>query len=157
MAKRALPVLKTSPPPPMPGEVLYVPPVEGIDGRNCANCVMWVVDESCLIHAVQLHITGDMVCGYHVVGQSQRERFPWGVPVEPELSGLITAPPDGTKCGNCLYFVDSGSDDGAGLCFGVAGDIKSVEVTHEQTLTSKSWTPAEVNALGCCSRWRQPQ
>lgn len=156
MTKRALPVLKTSPPPPVPGEVLYVPPAEDTEGRNCANCVMWVVDESCLIHAAQLHITGDMVCGYHVVGQPQRERFSWGVPVEPELSGLITAPPGGTKCGNCLYFADSG-DDGAGLCFGVAGAIKSVEVTREQTLTSKAWTPAEVNALGCCSRWRQPQ
>jgi len=142
-----LPVIKDGPPPSGPGEALYVAAVPHVEGRLCLNCALWVPTQRCVIHDASLEVRGSMVCGYHVLGSpfesdeaaADFEQRMVGR-VTPETSGLIEAPPTGTRCGNCAYFAAEGGKGGA--CLRVA-----------QEITKKGWIPAEVELYGCCAQW----
>lgn len=127
---------------PTPPEVLYVPPMkapfEG-QGRRCNNCMMWVPrgPNRCSILGPGVRVTHVMVCGYHVPGAPMRGAWvdhPGGMQYIPsDLAGLISAPMNGTSCGNCAHF-DRNS-------------CKAVIDTQGR--------PARVESFGCCTRWRQ--
>jgi hypothetical protein len=118
--------------------VLYARPNPDQSRKCCANCFMWVTDESCVIHERGINIPGDAVCGYHVFGEP---RDPVQVedqgikPVSPGLSGLIRVP-GGTSCDICLFYEPV--DLEAGRCYAV---------------NAPDGTPARVEAKGCCARW----
>lgn len=117
-------------PVPDKSEALYVGPNPDGSRKSCANCMMWSRDNRCTIHAADLKITGDMVCGYHVYGDPLDKRIDHlGLDaVTPKESGLIVAPKGGTSCDNCYFFT------AAQHCAALDGKPK-------------------VHPKGCCSRW----
>jgi len=142
MAKRYLPLASNCPPPPSPADVLYVTPVPDARGRTCSNCVLYSGRNRCSIHGPTVHVTPSMVCGYHVFGAPSAPVFEDIDYVLPELSGLVDAPPSGTRCGNCMY-IEYDDERRADICMAVA----------QEAVPGQSWLPAKVDEFGCCSRW----
>lgn len=142
MARRShLPVLREAPPPPTPADVLYVAPTGDGAGRKCGNCSFWVQwPPTCALHDRRLPVISIQTCGYHVYGDpiENPDALVVRQPLDPATSGLIVGPFHGTSCGTCRFF-----DRQHSLCFGVAGEV------HRDG----SWTPAQVDPDGCCSRW----
>lgn len=136
--KRRLPVLDVRPPPPTPGEVLYVAPTPDRAGRKCGNCALWT-PPTCSIHAASVLATSIHTCGYHIFGERLPSRDAIRVKqfVTPETSGLIIGPMHGTNCGTCAFF-----DAPDSLCYGVASEFHA-----------NGWSPTPVDADGCCARW----
>lgn len=146
--KRALPIFRQAPPPPQPGDVLYVPPTGTKEGRRCGNCALWGPGANrCGIFESSQRITTTMVCSYHVFGEPddvvvRALQRTVRQTVLPALAGLLEVGPQGTRCGNCRWFRSLADSATGGLCMGVASSVQS-----------GSWSPAEVDAWGCCSRW----
>lgn len=145
MSKKKLAVVMD---PPTPDEVLYVHAAGGA-GRMCLNCVLYddMHEEHpiCTIHGPSLDIEPDAVCGYHVLGEPAAPRFDEIDYVDPELSGLVHAPEQGTKCGNCVHFFVEAR---VSYC----GAVTTGKST--QTSDGIAWEPAKVEVDGCCSRWK---
>ncbi len=127
-------------PRPTPASALYVAPMEGKyegQGRKCSNCMMWASeDAACVIHAREVHVTKNHVCGYHVQGDPVKT---WKAHkniqfVEPATSGLELVTDAGSKCSNCVAFTKSST------CRKVA----------DPTDPAKN---AAVDAQGCCALW----
>lgn len=163
MVKKKLALMEAYPPPPLPGEVLYVPPAPNGAGRMCSNCALYLSthrgdgDARCMVHEPSLPIAPQQVCGYHVFGQPRHHT---GLDVEefvtPELSGLITAPRGGTRCGNCYFYEGVKRDLETAACLAVAGKESDLYGSGANEIEPPgAWTPAEVNKNGCCSRWRE--
>lgn len=154
---------------PTPSDVLYEPPAEplvalraraphdgtkpsgrtpratGSTGKRCDNCRLWAEREDrCCLMGRDVPVEANMVCGYHVAGDPQLyvTSLSGEGRLDPELAGLMRAPDQGTKCENCTYYEPLGSDDD-GYCRAVAN--------------AETGCPANVEALGCCSRWRAKQ
>lgn len=144
MAKLKLPVLADFPPPPTPGEVLYVAPTGTGEGRLCRNCVLWDSRGGrCTIRRKSVRVNATMVCGYHVYGQPLPDwvDFPGIEPVEAATSGLVQVAEPGTACGNCSWFRLADKRSTAGACMAVGQVVRG------------GWKPAQVDAYGCCARW----
>lgn len=137
-----------NPPAPEPWAALYVVPREDGRGRSCGNCVMWVRAEGgrCAIHERTQLVHRTDVCGYHVSGEPMAEWMdhPGLEPVTPEFSGLEAVGAEGTKCGSCRYYRQTGGD-GTAECGGV------------QRPGAPEFTQARVHRDGCCARWERPQ
>lgn len=135
-------------------DLLYSPPNPDMTRKRCGNCALWlgargdggeIVKEECFIHASDVVVVEDMVCGYHVYGVPMgaevvppREAMQ---PVTPELSGLCQ-PLDGSSCEVCRYF--SPSMQRSGTC----------AVAFEEDLDHEG-DPihAVVQVNGCCAAW----
>ncbi len=120
---------------------LYVAPHPDGKARKCKTCMMWISKEDqCEIHAKNIMVTKDHICGYYVWGKPHPHRMhePDGIeldPVDPKHSGLELTP-QGTMCGNCEYYKKKG--DKSGICQVVQTDTGKLAI---------------VEALGCCARW----
>lgn len=133
--KRALPVL--------PPEVVYGSPMRMFpgQGRKCSNCFMWVNEACLIIDPSKTTVLPGMVCNYHVpgVGAASASKIEY---VDAKLAGLTTAPPEGTMCGNCAAYTSENEEEGR--CGAVAGKVIGDGPFFEE---------ADVERLGCCSRW----
>jgi hypothetical protein len=147
VSHRPLPVYRQAPPPPKPGDVLYVAPLTPRDGRLCANCVFWdPLKDRCPLFRASQKVTSSMVCSYHVPGLPQPGlALTVEQPLEPATAGLLNVGGRGTRCGTCQWFRMDAPGSTSGLCMGVAGQAGV-----------GSWSPAQVDAWGCCSRWTGP-
>jgi len=147
VGKRALDIWRGGDPPPPkktliadapePWGVLYAQPNPDGSRKNCKNCFSYVLTRSCKVHAPELVIPPDGICGYHIFGTPHRERgkeYPGLQYLDPTMSGLEQVP-GGTSCDRCRYYEEMSPQDG--LCMAV------------QT----NGAPAVVQALGCCARW----
>jgi hypothetical protein len=118
-------------------QVLYVGPLPDGARKNCANCCLYVKDETCSIHDPEIHVKPDAVCGYHVGGEPANKRRSNKVEyVDPDFSGLGVVQ-GGTSCDICKFYKSEGKD--SGRCQAVIGE------EGEQLL--------KVSARGCCARW----
>lgn len=122
---------QTRAPLPTKAEALYVGPAGGRKG--CHNCVLWLkITERCSIHKPDIRVESDHVCGYWIGGIPHTEKSPLTqvMFVTPELSGLMKVP-GGTSCNRCRWS------------------------TRESTCQAlqEGGKPAQIQALGCCSRW----
>jgi hypothetical protein len=136
-------------------DVLYAPPNPDMTRKRCGNCLLWlgargeeqVVDrEECFIHAADVVVIADMVCGYHVFGVPMGSDVPpreGVVSVLPEHSGLCQ-PEDGSACELCEHF--TAGTGRTGLC-NVAFEE---DVDHDG---DPMHAVVEVN--GCCAAWRE--
>lgn len=129
---------------PKPNEVLYTPPNADGSRKKCANCTLYESPpRTCMIHAADVLVEADDVCGYHVYGRpldgatSGHREFMQAV--DPELSGLAKVP-GGTSCDTCAHYTPSGT---------LAGTCGAVSDPEEDA-------PALVQPLGCCARWTEP-
>jgi hypothetical protein len=122
-----------------PADVLYVYPNPDGTRKNCRNCALWVEgQDQCFVHAPDVLVSGDMVCGYHVFGSPMtappaRENIDY---VDPDLSGLMLVP-NGTSCDTCSFY------ERHGMTEGICGALKE----------SDSEENPVVEALGCCTKW----
>ena len=82
-------------------------------------------------------MTGSMWCGYQVSGPPSGKPHNGGVPVTPDISGLIEVGA-GAACGGCKFYEDQGGN--AGLCYGVS----KPDNRHP---------PVPVGTLGNCARY----
>jgi hypothetical protein len=122
-------------------DALYAPPNADGSRKMCANCFMYAAPKSeCEIHAPDVVITHDMVCGYHVKGNPQNAApTRLGIQtLDPELTGLVQVP-GGTGCNTCHFYYAHGSD--SGVCQALYED----EPPHGHVV---------VQALGCCAAWK---
>jgi hypothetical protein len=125
-------------PQPSPSDVLYARPNADKSRKMCLNCGLWAEqDKVCLLLGTEIPVGGEMVCGYHCYGEPKLYGTTLGgqAMADPDLTGLITAPPGGTSCDRCKYY-DPKSDQ--------AGTCRAVQVGGQ---------PAPVEPLGCCARW----
>ncbi len=119
--------------------VLYAKPNPDSTAKVCANCIMWSYeDQRCSIHAADVEVPYNAICGYHVFGAPMEIRMehPGMEPVDPKFSGLEVVP-NGTFCGNCIYYEPTATDKGN--CWAVA--------------KKDGKPPQPVDFLGCCARW----
>lgn len=125
---------------PKPWGVLYTRPNPDNSRKKCENCMMWIRNlKQCEIHASNIMVTADHVCGYHVFGKPHNDRMHHDdnvalQPVDPATSGLELVK-GGTSCDNCEYF--NRIDKSKGKC-------KVVQIDGEHAI---------VDAKGCCARW----
>lgn len=137
-------------------DLLYAPPNPDMTRKRCSNCLLWLGErgdgatpgrEECFIHASDVVVLGDMVCGYHVYG------VPMGAasnlppregmqPVTAELSGLCQ-PPDGSSCEVCAHYRSTGH---SGVC---------AAAFEEDTDDDGDAMNAVVQPNGCCAAWRE--
>lgn len=128
--------------------VLYAHPNPDGSRKKCDNCMMFISGEKqCEIHDINIVVTKEDVCGYHVYGKTHPKRMhkPDNVhlqAVDPKHSGLAKVP-GGTSCGTCEYFKNS--KNGKGTCIVVQEGVGEDESTGKL---------ATVEALGCCARWK---
>lgn len=125
---------------PPPWGVLLARPNPDGSRKQCSNCPMWASKgKQCSIHAPEVTVTADHVCGYHVYGppMDQHPSHPGMQPVDPTFSGLEQVP-GGTSCDICRWY--ESSDGERGWCHVVAEEG-----------TDRPPTPVE--ALMCCARW----
>jgi len=147
VAKRLLPVwpgdsddgsaLGVSAPPPTLSQVLYTPPNPDLSRKMCGNCSGWVRNKSCKIHAPDVVVPADGICGYHMFGTPHTDRgseHPNLQYADPEMSGLEQVP-GGVSCDRCRFYTMVGGD--FGTCAAVVAD----------------GARASVAARGCCTRW----
>ncbi|MBD3291595.1 MAG: hypothetical protein GF393_01615 [Armatimonadia bacterium] len=131
-------------PRPFPFGVLYADPNPDGSRKSCTNCALWDGDarQTCMIFDLNVVVTGEMVCGYHVFGARRHPGPDLDAhrvsmdPVVPEQAGLETVP-GGTSCDVCHFY-----DAGTGRCHLVADP----EDPKRDAL---------VDPLGCCAAWRR--
>lgn len=129
--------------------VLYVHPNPDGSRKKCDNCMMFISGEKqCEIHDVNIAVTKDMTCGYHVYGKVHAKRMhqPDGEhldAVDPKHSGLAEVK-GGTSCNICEYYRKI--DDGKGTCLVVQVGVGE---------SGSAGKLATVEALGCCARWEK--
>ena len=102
------------------------------DGADytCSQCMLWIADTNqCVIHHPTIQITGDMGCGFWVMGTPMKGVKPQG-DLDPWESGLAKSP---FGCKNCEYFDPS-------------GDCSKVDKESEGD------DPGEINPGACCTR-----
>jgi hypothetical protein len=137
-------------------DLLYAPPNPDMTRKRCGNCLLWLGDrgdqetpgrEECFIHASDVVVLGNMVCGYHVFGTPMgagatlppREGMQ---PVTAELSGLCQ-PEDGSSCEVCAHYRSTGR---TGVC----------AVAYEDDVDDEGDAMnAVVQPNGCCAAWRE--
>lgn len=123
---------------PTAAEVLYSEPNPNSSRKQCKNCFLFMPGmKQCVIHDSDVPIAEDMICGYHVYGQPSvvelsRENME---PVKPEFSGLERVK-RGASCDTCDHYSARGQQ--SGVCRAVRDDAGE---------------KAQVEALGCCTRW----
>lgn len=134
----SLKVINGYAPAPAPWGVLYAKPNPDGSKKKCDNCVLWVTNNSCLIHSKNTKVNGSMVCGYHVFGTPATEwrDLPGIQPVEADTSGLEEVG-DGTSCDTCMFYDN-------GKCMAVASE-------------NGGTPPVDVEPKGCCARWTAPE
>lgn len=121
--------------------VLFAYPNPDGSRKACANCLMWVRTQTCMVHEPTLAVPMNAVCGYHIYGEPHLEREHDHKKVQfldPELSGLEQVP-GGTSCDRCKWYEPQMPNQG--LCNAV--------------LENESNSPALVEALACCARWEK--
>jgi hypothetical protein len=122
--------------------------------KRCGNCALWLGErgdgtrgkEECFIHAEDVVVLENMVCGYHVFGRPMGGDVPAREnmqPVDPELSGLCQ-PAEGSSCELCAHWRGTGGR--AGTCAAAyEDDVDDLgEPIH-----------ATVEANGCCAAWSE--
>lgn len=118
------------PKPPLPdlGDVLYVLPSVNGERHRCGNCRFLSALGRCSV--LNASVGSPDICGYWL----GRE------PATKKLAGftLVLA---GTACDNCMWFTALEDGIGSGTCAAVRG--------------IGGFDPAQVEARGCCSRWRK--
>lgn len=144
MARVLKTLQQTAPVPqrPSPDQVLYAAPNPDGTRKQCQNCVMWISEHQseCCIHAPDVFVPPDAICGYHVFGppRSVRDETMNGVEfVAPETSGLEQVE-GGTACEGCVNYTPTNIT--GGTCMAV----------------DEADTPgfsANVDARGCCTLW----
>ncbi len=112
---------------------------------------MWASDEQkCVIHAKNIKIPGNAVCGYHVPGKPLNSLVDFDnhnsiQSLDPKTSGLeYDIPEHGTMCGNCRYYKSSKSNPENGFCAAVTNQNDNEPLYR-----------AKVEYYGCCSRWEE--
>jgi hypothetical protein len=117
--------------------VLYAKPNPDGSTKTCGNCTLWSRDGKCSIHAPDVPVSEDHICGHHVNGEPASKQAPRENldPVDPKTSGLKVVP-GGTSCEGCKFF-DGVADKG--VCHGVD--------------RNEDASPAVVEAKGSCTRW----
>jgi hypothetical protein len=136
-------------------DVLYSPPNPDMTRKRCGNCVLWLgargdgetpVREECFIHAADVMVVENMVCGYHVYGIPMGGDVPLResmAPVTPEFSGL-SQPEDGASCELCAHWrATMGAR--AGTC---------AVAFEDDTDGDGDPIPATVQPNGCCAAWQ---
>ena len=128
-------------PAPRPAGILLARANPDGSRKACRNCIMFVVEESCIIHDRSINVTPKHTCGYHVYGKPMDAWMdhPGIQPVDPAISGLEYVP-QGTACDNCFFYEGTRQYGYRGLCH-QARDPKDV---------SKH---ATVEARECCAAW----
>ena len=130
---------------PTPGQALYANPNPDGSTKRCENCLLWITEHQaeCVIHAPDVFVGPDYVCGYHVFGppHSARKQDDGAVQIDfvpPELSGLVQVP-GGTACEVCTHYEPMNITQG--YCHAVDQD-------------EEPGTPAVVAPKGCCNMWQ---
>lgn len=127
--------------------VLYAHPNPDGSRKKCENCMMFISGEKqCEVHDVNIVVTKEHTCGYHVFGKSHPKRMhkPDGVhldAVDPKHSGLDLIK-GGTSCDICEYYKNP--KNGTGTCIAVQVGVGAEGSTGKL---------ATVEAMGCCARW----
>lgn len=129
--------------------VLYAHPNPNGSRKTCNNCMMFIsAEKQCEIHNVNIVVTKDHVCGYHVYGKTHPKRMhqPDGVhldAVDPKHSGLDIVK-GGTSCDNCEYYKNP--KNGKGTCIVVQEGMGAEGSTGKLAI---------VEGKGCCARWEK--
>lgn len=124
------------------GQALYAEPNPDGTTKRCENCLLWITEHQaeCVIHAPEVFVGPDFICGYHVFGPPYpaREDDGEGIAfVDPELSGLEQVP-GGTACEVCSHY------DPMNITQGYCHAVDSAE---------EPGSPAVVAPKGCCNMW----
>lgn len=130
---------------PKPWGVLYAHPNPDGSRKKCENCFLWIKNlNQCEVHAKNITVTKDHICGWHVHGPTHNGRMFKDLQyLDPKLSGLELVK-EGTSCNTCEYYKKVNAEKG--LC----------KAVQEQTADGKSTgKQATVDGFGCCCRWEK--
>ncbi len=125
---------------PTPSEVLYSAPNPNGTRKACINCVLYIPrTRVCAIHAANVGVHPNAVCGYHVFGEPNGNTLKRVnmLPVDPKTSGLVRTT-GGTSCDSCAHYTPMGQTQG------VCDAVRGFDAEEPQ---------AHVESLGCCARW----